>query len=158
MAASKCSSSREIYEGTLGSKNRLVQWMACGLPVVYNRIGDLGDYLADDDLGLTFDLGDAAALADRLVWAARHRDELGAMAARAREKCRRDFSFVATTEALRDWAAAPTHAPDFASDVLRSPYDFEEIPAPEPPAADPLRRPRGWRRRLRAGLKRWLAP
>lgn len=145
---------RSMYEGVLGSKNRIVQWMATGLPVAYNRMGDIGDYLAATEIGLTFAAGDAAALAERLVWAARHRDALESMAQRAREACRRDFSFEATTAELRAWAAAPTHAPDFAPVALRTPFDFEEVASAMPP--DPLRRPRGWRRRLRSGLGRLL--
>ena len=75
---------RPIYEGLLGSKNRIVQWMGAGLPVVYNRIGDLGDLLEERRLGLTFPPGDASALAERLAWAAGHGSELREMAERAR--------------------------------------------------------------------------
>jgi glycosyltransferase involved in cell wall biosynthesis len=147
---------RSIYEGVLGSKNRIVQWMATGLPAVYNRVGDIGDYLADGGVGLTFEVGDAAGLAERLVWAARHRPEVGEMASRARAACRRDFSFVATTAPLREWAEAPGHAPDFTPNAARTPFDFEETPAPPLPA-DPLRPAPGWRRRVRSGLRRILS-
>jgi glycosyltransferase involved in cell wall biosynthesis len=146
---------RPMYEGTLGSKNRVVQWLATGLPALYNRVGDIGDSLADGKLGLTFPVGDAAALARCLVWAARHRREVEAMADRAREACRRDFSFVATTSELRRWAAAPSHAPDFRRGVTRSPFDFDESPTPAVPP-DPIPRPRGLKRRLKAGLARLL--
>ncbi len=36
---------KPIYEGMLGSKNRVVQWMSSGLAVAYNQIGDLGELL-----------------------------------------------------------------------------------------------------------------
>jgi hypothetical protein len=36
---------KPIYEGMLGSKNRIVQWMSSGLAVAYNEIGDLGELL-----------------------------------------------------------------------------------------------------------------
>lgn len=140
---------RPIYEGTLGSKNRVVQWMATGLPSAYNRVGDIGDYLAEGRLGLTFPVGDSRALAEQLLWAARNRHALADMADRAQRACVRDFSFVATTEGLREWAAAPSHAPDHRPAATRSPFDFEEIP-PESPPPDPVSKRRGWRRRLRA--------
>ncbi|MDH3403499.1 MAG: glycosyltransferase [Acidobacteriota bacterium] len=146
---------RPMYEGTLGSKNRVVQWLATGLPAVYNRVGDIGDYLARGRFGLTFPVGDAAALGERILWAARNRDELAEMAERARRACRRDFSFTATTVDLRAWAAAPSHAPDFRPAAVRSPFDFEEAPA-APPPPDPAPRPRGWRRRLRAAARALL--
>ncbi len=102
---------RSMYEGQLGSKNRIVQWMASGLPAVYNHVGDLGDLLAQG-LGLTFAAGNASALADRILWAARHPEELRSIAARAREVAQRDLSFEATTGELQAWAAAPGRAPD----------------------------------------------
>lgn len=146
---------RPMYEGVLGSKNRVVQWMATGLPAAYNQIGDIGDYLADGELGLTFPVGDAVALGRRLTWAARHPQEVSDMADRASEACRREFSFFATTTELREWAADPSHAPDFRPGATRSPFDFEETPPPAPPP-DPIPRSRGLRRRLRAGIKRLL--
>jgi glycosyltransferase involved in cell wall biosynthesis len=140
---------RPMYEGTLGSKNRVVQWMATGLPSAYNRVGDIGDYLAEGRLGLTFPVGDAQALAEQLLWGARNRHALADMADRARRACTRDFSFTATTADLREWAAAPSHAPDYRPAAVRSPFDFEEIP-PEAPPPDPAPKRHGWRRRLRA--------
>ena len=145
-----------MYEGTLGSKNRVVQWLATGLPAIYNRVGDIGDYLAQGNFGLTFPVGDAGALARCLVWAARHPREVEAMADRARVACREDFSFFTTTIELREWAAAPSRAPDFRLGATRSPFDFEETPAVAVPP-DPIGRSRGLKRRLRAGLKRLLS-
>ncbi|MCZ6727831.1 MAG: glycosyltransferase family 4 protein [Acidobacteria bacterium] len=147
---------RPMYEGILGSKNRVVQWMAAGLPVAYNEVGDIGEYLAEGDLGLTFPVGDAPALAGRLVWAARHPEELAAMADRAAMACRRDFALAATTAELREWAAEPSHAPDFKPGVARSPFDFEEVPPPVVPP-DPIRRSRGLRRRFAAAVRALLA-
>lgn len=112
---------RPIYEGLLGSKNRIVQWMGAGLPVVYNRIGELGDLLEDRRLGLTFPPGDAGALGERLAWAATRGSELREMAGRAREVARRELTFEATTRPLLEWATAPRRAPDAARRV-RDPW------------------------------------
>ncbi|MGH9464853.1 MAG: glycosyltransferase, partial [Thermoanaerobaculia bacterium] len=116
---------RPIYEGMLGSKNRLVEWMVAGLPVLYNEQGDLGALYARERVGLTFATGDAAGLAERLLWAARQSGALLAMAERARELAQREFSFAATTRDLQAWAAAPQRAPDSGGAALRSPLDFE---------------------------------
>jgi hypothetical protein len=103
---------RPIYEGMLGSKNRVVQWMGAGLPVAYNRVGDLGDLLAEEGLGLTFEAGDAAALTERIRWAAGHPEELREMARRARAHALGRLTYEASTEALAEWAARPDFAPD----------------------------------------------
>lgn len=144
---------RPMYEGMLGSKNRIVQWMAAGLPAAYNRVGEIGDYLASEELGLTFAVGDSTALARHLVWAARHRDEVRAMADRARAACLRDFSLEAATVEFRHWLEAPRHAPDYQRGAVRSPFDFDESPVPPLPP-DPLPKASGLRRRMRALLKR----
>ena len=133
---------RAIYEGLLGSKNRIVQWMGAGLPIAYNRIGDLGDMLAERGLGLTFPPGDASALGERLVWAARHGAELRDMAARAREIADRELSFEATTRPLVEWTAAPRRAPDAARQV-RDPWGHAE---PRQRVAALVRRVPGLRR------------
>ncbi len=145
---------RPMYEGVLGSKNRILQWLAAGLPCAYNRVGDVGDLLADEDVGLIFEQGDAQDLARRMVWAARHRDELSAMARRGREVCQRRFSLAPATAPLVEWAAAPSQAPDHRPGALRSPFDWDEVP-PEPPPPDPIARPSRLRRlarRVKRGL------
>ncbi len=106
---------RPIYEGLLGSKNRIVQWMGAGLPVLYNRMGELGELLEARRLGLTFPPGDASAFAERLLWAARHTAEVREIAARARAFALDELSFEATTRDLVDWAREPRFAPDVAS-------------------------------------------
>lgn len=103
---------KPIYEGMLGSKNRVVQWMSSGLAVAYNHIGDLGELLERHRLGLTFPVGDADALAERICWAADHPGEIAAMAARAQQFAQQQLTFKATTTPLVAWAANPTFAPD----------------------------------------------
>ena len=106
---------RSLYESLLGSRNRIVQWMGTGLPVVCSRVGEIADVLAKRELGLTFPAGDADALAERLLWAARNADDLRAMAARAAEYARAELGFEATARPLAAWAADPRPAPDAGS-------------------------------------------
>lgn len=114
-----------IYEGLLGSKNRIVQWMGFGLPVAYNRMGDLGDLLETDRLGLTFGPGNSAELTERLLWAADHPGELKEMAARSKEYVVRELSFEGSTKELVAWAASPNQAPDAGyKGRIASPADF----------------------------------
>jgi glycosyltransferase involved in cell wall biosynthesis len=113
---------RAIYEGLLGSKNRIVQWMGSGLPVVYNRIGDIGELLEERHLGLTFPPLDERALAERLAWAAAHGQELRQLAERARVHAHRELTFEATTRPLVEWASAPQRAPDACHRRARDPW------------------------------------
>ncbi len=143
---------RPIYEGLLGSKNRIVQWMGAGLPVAYNTWGDIGELLDDHQLGLTFEPGDSEALARQIVWASAHRDELARIAERARQYARDELSFAATTRELVAWAADPVPAPDAElRRTIAGPADF----APQPEAAPPSE-PVSFRTRLREALPSWL--
>ena len=114
-----------IYEGLLGSKNRIVQWMGFGLPVSYNRMGDLGDLLETDRLGLTFQTGNGAELTKCLLWAADHPGDLKEMAERSKDYVARELSFEGSTKELVAWAASPSHAPDAEhKGRIASPADF----------------------------------
>ena len=105
----------QIYEGRLGSKNRIVQWMGAGLPVAYNRMGDLGSLLTQKQLGLTFEIGDAEALAEQILWAAKNPKPLAEIARRALQFAVNELSFEATTRDLVAWVGQPSRAPDAAS-------------------------------------------
>lgn len=124
-----------MYEGQLGSKNRIIQWMGAGLPVVYNRVGDLGNLLNTRELGLIFEVGDSAAMAERILWAATHRDGLAEMTERALTYTREELSFEASTRELVAWVGDPRRAPDWRiRDRYQSPADY---PAAGVPDEDP---------------------
>jgi glycosyltransferase involved in cell wall biosynthesis len=103
---------KSIYEGQLGSKNRIAEWMAAGLAVAYNRVGDIGDDLERYQLGLSFPVQGAEALKSQILWAATHRQELSAMASRARDFADRHYSVEASISPLAVWCLEPAFAPD----------------------------------------------
>ena len=148
-------SERAIYEGELGSKNRIVHWMAFGLPVLYNRVGDLGDLLVDEALGAVFPVGDASAMARSLVAIARDATAARERARTARRHVEERLSYEATTAGLRRWADAPSRAPrsTATSAMKSSPRDHATVAQAAaatlhrrtPRLADRLRR--WWRRR-----------
>jgi glycosyltransferase involved in cell wall biosynthesis len=88
-----------------GCSNTLLEYMACGLPVVCSRGGGNDELISDGETGLLVAPGDAQALAERLAWIAANRDEARAMGARAAEVVRRDYSVeqmvAATLDAYR---------------------------------------------------------
>ena len=130
----------EMYEGELGSKNRIIQWLGYGLPVAYNQVGDLGELLEQREIGLVFDRGNAGQLAERIRWAADHRDQLTDMAVRAKRYVGDELSFEKTTSELVSWAERPEFAPDRSLiDTVSSPSDFSE-PVTRPQTSKWLRR------------------
>lgn len=101
-----------IYEGALGSKNRLVQWMGNGLPILYNRFGEIGDLLHERQLGMTFPVSDSGTMGELILWASSHPAELSELAERARQYARTVLTFEVTTRDLVAWAERPRRAPD----------------------------------------------
>ena len=133
------------YETVFGARNRLNDMMKVGLPVLTTTGTEISRIVAERELGLTCATGDAGAFAERLIWAARHRDRLPAMAEAARDFVHDEFSYERTTEPVRAWAADPHRAPDRGRRIDLSPVDVfsrpEAAPATpvwKPPADDRL--------------------
>lgn len=100
------------YERRLGSANRCLQWMARGLPVVCARLSELAETIHREELGLTYPVGDAAALGEALLVLARDPARRLELASRARDYVEDHFTFAATAAPLVSWASAAALAPD----------------------------------------------
>jgi glycosyltransferase involved in cell wall biosynthesis len=61
-----------------------VEAFACGLPVIASRIGALAEIIEDGRTGLLFESGNAQDLAEKLIWAEAHPDEMVKMGKSAR--------------------------------------------------------------------------
>ncbi|MEN8165789.1 MAG: glycosyltransferase [Acidobacteriota bacterium] len=112
------------YETVFGARNRLNEWLKVGLPVLTTSGTEISKILADNHLGLTCPSGDTAAFGERLIWAARNREDLKKMAEKAQAFALEQFSYGRTTEPLREWARSPMRAPDKAVRVEFQDIDF----------------------------------
>jgi len=129
------------YETVFGARNRLNDMMKTGLAVLTTLGTEISEVIAENDLGLTSLLGDAAAFAEQMVWAAGHPEQLSAMAERARDDVRERFSYARTTAPMRAWAKAPSRAPDGGQRVEFEDIDFfrpaKTAAASPPPSVSP---------------------
>lgn len=119
------------YEAVFGARNRLNDMMKAGLAVLTTTGTEISEVLAEHEIALTCDPGDPGAFAERLIWAARHPEELRAMAARGRDYVHEAFSYARTTRPVRAWAEAPYRAPDRGERVEFGDIDFFRPPAEE---------------------------
>ena len=145
---------RSVYESRLGSRNRILDWMASGLPIVTSRLCELSQIIEHEGLGQTFEAGDVEGLQRVLLEAVRNPDRLQRWADRARSYALEHFSYEATTQPLVEWLEDPRRAPDADQ---RIPLELASRPA----GAGRLRRFRSsLRDRLRAtgpwGTARWI--
>lgn len=111
---------RYHYELIFGTRTRLVQMIAFGLPVITTVGCELSYIIRDNRLGLTFEIGDADGMAEALI---RYAEQLPASRAeysrRALDYFQKYHSYTRTCQPLLEWAKRPRRAPD--SDQAKRP-------------------------------------
>jgi glycosyltransferase involved in cell wall biosynthesis len=100
------------YETIFGTRTRLVEMIASGLPVVTSLGAELSYLLRDAGIALTFDVGDWKKLGQNLERMAADADLTREMALAAYRFAQEDLSFATTTAPLRTWVQNPSVAPD----------------------------------------------
>lgn len=100
------------YETIYGTRTRLVEMIAAGLPVITSLGSELSYLLTESDAALAFRAGDWRGLAEQILILAkdgRRRDE---MADKAAQYAANELSFYTTLAPVRDWVRNPQLAPD----------------------------------------------
>ncbi len=103
---------RWSYEGVLGSRTRLLDWLLYGLPAVVTVTAELTEELVKAGLAFSFPHGDSVELARLLTELVQDRHRLFAAAQDAPAYVRERFSYLVACRPLLVWAAAPKRAPD----------------------------------------------
>jgi len=125
------------YEAVFGARTRLNEMMHCGLPLLTTLGTEISGQIADLGLGLCSPTGDVEALAERMVWGARNRNDIAMLAEKARDFVSEELSYSKTTEQLRKWAQSPWRAPDLGERAR-----FEDVDSSRSPERDAEA---GWR-------------
>jgi glycosyltransferase involved in cell wall biosynthesis len=93
-----------------GCSNAVLEYMACGLPIVCSKGGGTEEFLAHGDTGFIVDSGEPSQLAERLEWIFLNRDAAKEMGRKAARMVSRDYSIEAmiraTEEVYREALAA----------------------------------------------------
>ena len=100
------------YETIFGTRTRLVEMIASGLPVITSLGAELSYLLRDAGVALTFDVGDWEQLGSNLERMAADTELTRRMATAAYRYAQEDLSFATTTMPLREWVHDPSVAPD----------------------------------------------
>lgn len=103
------------YETILGTRTRLVEMLAYGLPAITSEGCELSYLLPVRQAGLNFAVGNWSQLAAHLLRLANQPQELAVLRAAGQRLVETDLSFATTTNTFRAWVAAPQVAPDRAS-------------------------------------------
>jgi glycosyltransferase involved in cell wall biosynthesis len=111
---------RFTYEGLLGSRNRVVQFLKYGVPVLSTELSEITRTLSQKKLISTFPMSDAKGFASAISRIAKKSDALRKQALRGREFVLNEYGFAYSTSAIQEWAVDPQRAPDNALALKKS--------------------------------------
>lgn len=103
---------RVTYEGTLGARTRMLDWLAASLPIVCTRLTEISLELEQRGLALTVEPGDVSGLRDAIVRLVNEPAFAREMGARGRQYAERELVASVQLEPVLAWAARPARAPD----------------------------------------------
>ncbi|MFB3904383.1 MAG: glycosyltransferase family 4 protein [Acidobacteriota bacterium] len=103
------------YETIYGTRTRLVEMIAAGLPVITTEGTELSYRLQASRAALTFEVGRWDQLGTQILRLAGNQSLREEMAQAALRSAQSEFSFAKTTKPLRSWVQSPALAPDNAS-------------------------------------------
>lgn len=107
------------YETIYGTRTRLVEMLAMGLPIVTSLGCELSDIIAHNKAGLTFESGDWKSMGQQIIKLATNKALYLEMSTKALNYAQNDLSFVNTTRSVRKWVNHPNLAPDKAPTNFR---------------------------------------
>lgn len=160
-----------IYESLLGSRNRMLFWLQCGLPIATTVNTEISRILVENELALGAPSGQSRKLADKIVEDVRNPEQRKRRAVRAKRFAYQYLTYEETVQPLLEWAKNPVKAGDNQERALRSGQPFSRVDAlwhswgfpeegkghdpsiPRPPRAVIKTRPQGknwWKRLLGA--------
>lgn len=100
------------YETIFGTRTRLLEMLAYGLPVISSQGCELSYLIQQKGVGYRFANGDPTALADAILRLGGNPMLLETMRTTALQLTQEEWSFRQTTADVRYWATRPTRAPD----------------------------------------------
>ncbi|RPI29611.1 MAG: glycosyltransferase [Acidobacteria bacterium] len=100
------------YETIYGTRTRVVEMIAAGLPIITTTGTELSFLLERLGAAKTFEVADWRQLGHQLVELASDPEARKGLAEAALRSAQEQFSFMKTTECLQAWAQSPSLSPD----------------------------------------------
>jgi glycosyltransferase involved in cell wall biosynthesis len=115
------------YETFFGARNRINAMAAEGLAVCTTLGTEISEWLADGEAIAVARMGDPQSLVEAIEPWIEQPEQLAIYRRRAREIMERDFSYSATTRALRAWLESPTLSPDNEAKIRNSGGEIHDL-------------------------------
>lgn len=103
---------RFTYEAELGSRTRLINFLAAGLPVASTLVTELSEELARDGVLFPFELGNAESLTQTILQAATEPRARELRGQKCHDYILEKYNAEQWGAELRAWVAKPTQTPD----------------------------------------------
>ncbi|MDI6783265.1 MAG: glycosyltransferase [bacterium] len=120
------------YETLFGARNRLLHMCKIGLPVLTTLGTEISYIIAENQLGLTFEIGNQAQFADRILYAVSHPEEMKLFGQKAKRFVYENYTCDKTALPIRNWVKAPKFAPDYKSKKSEVRSQKQEIDTSSP--------------------------
>jgi glycosyltransferase involved in cell wall biosynthesis len=118
-----------IYESVLGSRNRMLFWLQCGLPIVTTVTTEISRILVESDYAMGTDPGNTKGLAKLIVKASQDREALQDRAIKAKRFAYEYLTFEETVQPLLYWARNPAKAKDNQERIERKGQALNKVDA-----------------------------
>lgn len=116
-----------INESILGSRNRMLYWMQCGLPILTTITTELSQYLCQNELAIGAPPEQSRRLTRLILDASARRGVLKNRAVKAKRMAYRYLSYTETCRPLLEWANAPERAADNVERELGNHQFFNQV-------------------------------
>jgi glycosyltransferase involved in cell wall biosynthesis len=100
------------YEGILGARTRMLDWLAAGLPVVTTRLSEISEVLEEEGAALCSECGDVPSMLANILRLVNDPDLAVEMGRRGRLLSSEVLRAGQQLAPLREWVASPSRAPD----------------------------------------------
>ena len=101
-----------MYEGLLGSKNRVLDWMRAGLPSLIGCLCEISYDFPAKKIAYSYPLGDPQQLGKTLLELSFEPESVKETGQRAFEYGKENLTFKKTTHCFRNWLNDPKFSPD----------------------------------------------
>ncbi len=116
-----------IYESVLGSRNRMLFWMQCGLPILTTVATELSQILESNQLALCTPTGQSKLISAKILEALKNPFLMKQMALRAKRFAYEHLTFDESVQPLVRWVEKPMKASDNEERTIRNGQLFNHV-------------------------------
>lgn len=107
------------YEGLVGTRTRILEWAAAGIPILTTCLSEITEDLAEKNLIYDFGYGEWGTLGEHILAIGAERTSARAVARATRDYVENNYSLTGVTEPLIQWLESPEPARDLPAPASR---------------------------------------